>query len=304
MEENKRSSILFIYNPFAGKGRIRAKLPEIVDAFSNAGYEVIVYPTKAKLDAAEKAYLYAKEHYCDRIVCAGGDGTLAEVASGVLRSGNNIPLGFISAGTTNDFASSLQIPDQIVKAAELAVTGTPLASDIAVINGQSFIYSAAFGLFTDVTYDTSQIAKNAIGRLAYFLNGAGKLINVKSYHLKLTADGVQIEDDFIDGLIVNSDSVGGFKGITGKDVIFDDGYFEMIFIKMPKNLLDLNSIINCLYTGELENSPNIYYKKIKELTIETDGELIWTFDGEYGGDIRKAKIEVLKQRMTYITGIH
>ena len=82
------------------------------------------------------------------------------------------------------------------------------------------------------------------------------------------------------------------------------GYFEMIFIKMPKNLLDLNSIINCLYTGELENSPNIYYKKIKELTIETDGELIWTFDGEYGGDIRKAKIEVLKQRMTYITGIH
>ncbi len=303
MKEKNLKRILFIYNPFAGKGRIRAKLPEIIDTFSNAGYEVIVYPTKAKGDATEKALQYAKEQYCERIVCAGGDGTFAEVASGVLQSGKNLPLGFVSAGTTNDFASSLQIPDQIVKAAELAVTGTPLSSDIATLNNHPFIYSAAFGLFTDVTYDTSQIAKNVIGRLAYFLNGAGKLTNVKSYHLKLTTEDIQIEDDFIDGLIVNTDSVAGFKGITGKNVIFDDGYFEMIFIKMPKNLLDFNSIINCLYTGELENSPNIYFKKIRELTIETDSELVWTFDGEYGGDIRNAKIEVLKQRMTYITGI-
>lgn len=302
METSWKKRLVFIYNPHAGKGKIKAKLADIVDVFSKADYEVIVYPTKGHLDARDIAERYAREHACDRIVCAGGDGTLAEVTSGVMTSGNQIPLGFIPAGTTNDFAYSLRIPSNVMKAAELAVSGALVPCDIALLNDKPFIYSAAFGLFTDVTYETPQTAKNLMGRLAYLLNGAGKIYNIKSYHLKVEVEDSTIEDDFIIGLIVNSDSIGGFKGITGKNVLLDDGFYEMIFIKMPKSILDLNVIINCLYTGELEESPNIYFKRVAKLSIETDEELPWTLDGEFGGDVRKADITIFKQKMIYIMG--
>ena len=180
VEKRKKERLLFIYNPVAGKGRIKGKLSEILEQFSATGYELIVHPTNSQGDARRTAMEYAKEHRCDRIVCAGGDGTFSETAGGVLLSGERVPLGYVPEGTTNDFAYSLKLPADMARAADLAAHGSGIPSDIGTMNGEPFTYTACFGLFTEVTYETPQSVKNAIGRTAYLMNAASKLMNIKS----------------------------------------------------------------------------------------------------------------------------
>ena len=303
MEKGKKERLLFIYNPVAGKGRIKAKLSEVLEQFAAYGYELIVHPTDSKGDARQTAMEYAKEHRCDRIVCAGGDGTFSETAGGVLLSGERIPLGYVPEGTTNDFAYSLKLPVDMTRAAELAAHGSGIPSDIGTMNGEPFTYTACFGLFTEVTYETPQSVKNAIGRTAYLMNAASKLMNIKSYPMKVQGEHFEIEDEFIYGMVANSNSVGGFKGITGRDVALDDGYFEMILIKKPKNLIEFNEIVNALLANHLESCANIRYERVNRVMISTEHELPWNLDGEFGGSFRTAEIIIHKQRIDYVTAV-
>lgn len=299
----KKERLLFVYNPVAGKGKIKAKLSEILEQFSGYGYELIVHPTDAQGDARRTAMEYAKEHRCDRIVCAGGDGTFSETAGGILLSGERVPLGYVPEGTTNDFAYSLKLPADMARAAELAAKGNGVPSDIGTMNGEPFTYTACFGLFTEVTYETPQNIKNAIGRTAYLMNAASKLMHIKSYPMKVQGDGFTIEDEYIYGMVANSNSVGGFKGITGRDVALDDGFFEMILIKKPKNLIEFNEIVNALLSNHLDNCANIRYERVNRVSITTEQELPWNLDGEFGGDFKSAEIIIHKQKIDYITAI-
>jgi len=301
--EKKKERLLFIYNPVAGKGKIKAKLSGILEQFAAYGYELIVHPTSSQGDARRTAMEYAKEHRCDRIVCAGGDGTFSETAGGVLLSGERMPLGYVPEGTTNDFAYSLKLPVDMSRAAELAAHGSGIPSDIGTMNGEPFTYTACFGLFTEVTYETPQSIKNAIGRTAYLINGASKLINIKSYPMRVQGETFTIEDEFIYGMIANSNSVGGFKGITGRDVALDDGFFEMILIKKPKNLLEFNEIFNALLSNRLENCSNICYERVNRVTIAMEQEIPWNLDGEFGGRLKTAEIVIHKQKIDYITAV-
>lgn len=301
--------LVFIYNPHAGKARIKGKLSDVVEIFAQNGYEVIIKPTRKHGDATEYAREYAAEMNCDRIVCSGGDGTLSEVVTGIVQAGIRIPVGFIPAGTTNDFGYSMKIPGNILNAAFLASNCTPVPSDVGEINGATFIYTAAFGLFSDVSYATPQNVKNILGRMAYILSGASKLYNVKSYHLMLDYDAdvqnseesvhERIEGEFIYGMISNSDSVGGFHGIAGKGVQFDDGIFEMILIRKPHNIIELTDIVNELLNKKLD-SENIVYARVSNVNLVSSEELPWSLDGEYGGNMPQAAIHIKKQAVDYI----
>ena len=165
--------LLFLFNPHAGKAQIKNKLLQIVDIMVKGGYDVTIYPTQAREDAFRMVYDRAAEF--DRIVCSGGDGTLDEAVSGMILSGNKIPLGYIPAGSTNDFANSLKIPKDMVKAAEIAISGEPFACDVGMFNEEPFVYVAAFGIFTAVSYKTSQEWKNILGHAAYILEGVKSL---------------------------------------------------------------------------------------------------------------------------------
>lgn len=304
-----RERLLFIYNPNAGKARIKSKLSDIVEVFAQAGFEVVAAPTMKRGDATEYAREYAAEGRCSRIVCSGGDGTLSEVVAGVLASGKRVPIGFIPSGTTNDFGYSMRIPKDFVKAAEIAASGACVPSDTGEINGKTFVYTAAFGLFADVSYDTPQNVKNVLGRTAYILSGASKLHNVKSYHISLRYSRKdkekeefieeQTEGEFIYGMISNSDSVGGFKGIAGKEVELDDGIFEMLLIRKPHDLIELTDIVNQLLLKKL-NSENIIYAHVSDVELISDEELPWSLDGEYGGDMPRAQIHIKKQSVDYL----
>lgn len=285
----KKKKILFIINPKSGKGLIRNHLMDIIDIFVKAEMKVAVYTTQEKLDACRVTETQAKKY--DMIVCSGGDGTLDEVITGMmtLEPGERKPVGYIPAGSTNDFAGSLGLPKHMKEAARLIVAGKPYACDIGGFNEDYFVYIAAFGAFTDVSYLTKQEVKNVLGHLAYVLEGAKRLFNLKACHMKITIGSEQIEDDFLYGMVTNSQSVGGFKNITGKNVLLDDGVFEVTLIRMPKNPMELQEILGGILRQEMDNDL-IYSRKASHVVFESEEAVSWTLDGEYGGDHRRAEV--------------
>ena len=241
--------LLFVYNPRAGKEMLKPRLSDVLDIFVKAGYEVTVHPTQAYRDAYYQIKEYEVGKY-DLIACSGGDGTIDEVATGMMKrremGTDVVPVGYIPAGTTNDFAKSLHIPRKPLAAADNAVKGVPFPCDIGKFNDSVFVYIAAFGIFTDVSYETDQAVKNVLGHMAYILEGAKRIFNIPSYKIKVEHDGEVIEDEFIFGMVTNSRSVGGFSNMVGKNIVFDDGLFEVTLIKTTKNPIALQEIIAAL----------------------------------------------------------
>ena len=232
----------------------------------------------------------------DLVVCSGGDGTLDEVVTGIMKSVRRRPIGYIPAGSTNDFAQSLNIPKNMAEAAKIAVSGRMFACDIGSFNEKTFVYIAAFGLFTEVSYETSQDVKNVLGHMAYLLEGMKKLRDIKSYHMKITTQDTVIEDDFLYGMITNSVSVGGFKGITGKYVDLSDGMFEVTLVKVPRSLDELNQTLAALAQRDID-TVQMYCFKTSWLKVETEEEVAWTLDGEFGGRHTEIVIENQKQAL-------
>lgn len=280
--------MLFIYNPRAGKGLMKTNLSDIVDIFVKAGYDAVVYPTQAYQDAYRKVTEFAEDY--DLVVCSGGDGTLDEVVTGMMSREKKLTIGYIPTGSTNDFANSLKIPKDFRAAADNAVHGTAFPCDIGRFNDDVFVYVAAFGLFTDVSYETRQDMKNVLGHLAYVLEGAKRIFNVPSYWLKVTVDDQVIEDEFIYGMVTNSRSVGGFRNMIGKDVKFDDGEFEVTLIRKPKNPMELQEIIAALLIEQVDTK-HMYTFKTGKISFESRGDIPWTLDGEYGGSHNYVEIE-------------
>lgn len=282
--------LLFVFNPFSGKAQIKNHLFEIVDTMVKAGYEVTVYPTQCAGDAKEKVQREAENY--DLVVCSGGDGTLDETVTGLMNCAKKVPLGYIPAGSTNDFATSLGIPKDMAEAAAIAVNGEPFSCDIGSFNGDNFVYVAAFGLFTAVSYKTSQEWKNLLGHAAYLLEGIKSLHEIPSFLMQVEFNNCCIQDEFIYGMITNSTSVGGFKGMTGNYVKLDDGVFEVTLIKKPRNPIELNEIIASL-VNLVDDTNMIYSFKTKNVKFTAKKPVAWTLDGEYGGD--HVEVEITNQ---------
>ncbi len=298
---NVMKRMLFVYNPNAGKGIVKSKLSDVVDIFVKADYEVVIYPTQRYHDALHKV-AKMKDGY-DILVCSGGDGTLDEVVTGMMKRppSKRIPIGYIPAGTTNDFASSLHISKDVLEAADAIVNGNPFACDVGRFNKDVFVYVAAFGLFTDVPYQTDQKLKNILGHSAYVLEGVKRLLDIPSYHIKVTCGDTVIEDEFVVGMISNSKSVGGFRNISGKDVKYDDGEFEVTLIKRPKKIKELQEILSSLLLEKIE-SQYVCSFKASELLLEANEEIPWTLDGEFGGQHSVVRIRNKKQALTIMVG--
>ena len=280
--------MLFIFNPRSGKGSIKSRLVDILDIFVKGGYEVTVHPTQAYMDGLKVTKKRGGNY--DLIVASGGDGTLDEVVTGMLTAGHQHPIGYIPAGSTNDFANSLFMPKNMTEAASMIMEEELYHCDIGRFNSQTFAYVAAFGLFTDVSYETDQDLKNVLGHVAYILEGVKRLFDIKSYHMKVKSEEIEVEDDFMVGMITNSRSVGGFKNLTGKNVDMNDGLFEVTLIVKPKNPLELQEIMTALVMAE-DNTDLVHSFKTGKITIEAEEAVPWTLDGEFGGNHTSVEIE-------------
>lgn len=286
--------LLFILNPRSGKGQIKEYLTDILDIMVKAGFEVTVHITQSQGDATEQTLARAEDF--DRIVCSGGDGTLDEVVKGMMLSKVRIPIGYIPAGSTNDFGNSLGIGKDMLLAAKISVSDHLFACDIGRFNQDSFVYVAAFGLFTEVSYATPQDMKNLLGHAAYIIEGAKQLRDIPSYRMQVECDGNLFYDEFIYGMITNSKSVGGFSGIIRGDIGLNDGVFEVTLIKMPRNPIELNEII-AFMTGVSNDSSMVYSFQTGSIKLTSSGEVPWTLDGEYGGAHQVVTISDMPQAL-------
>ena len=276
------TKMLFIYNPMAGKEQIRNKLSDIVQAFCRGGFEVTIFSTQAKEDATNIVAERGEEF--DYVVCSGGDGTMNEVTAGLMQiEQEKRPIcGYIPAGTVNDFASTLKIPKIMKKAADLIVEGSVFRCDVGQFNDKYFTYVAGFGAFTEVSYQTPQEWKNALGKAAYFIEALKHIADIKAHHMKIEYDGNVIEDKFMLGLVSNSVSVAGYKAYSKMDIMMDDGMFEALFIKEIRNPLELQAALNALMAKKFDTERFLQFSA-SDIRIISDDEVQWTLDGEDGG---------------------
>ena len=289
-----KKKVLIIVNPKSGRMVASRLAFNYGNQFRNTDYEAFIRMTTGRHDATDVAKRLADKF--DVIMCRGGDGTLSETISGVLESGINVPVGCIPGGTTNDFAKSNGIPLKSQEAINLVLNSEPVPQDVGKFgDDRYFIYTASFGLFTKASYATPQSIKNKFGYISYLVGGATELTNIKKIHAKVTCDGVEYEDDYIFGSVTNSLAVGGGVFRFSKDMMsFDDGLFELVLVKMPKDIKELAKLALCLKSGEYDKD---YFTivKGKEFSFDFgDKEIPWTLDGEFGGDTEKVDIKCLE----------
>lgn len=276
--------LLFIINPNAGKTAIKGDLFEIIMIFAQAGYEVSLYPTKGPEDAARKVREDGSAY--DMIVCAGGDGTLRDTVCGYMDMGEKkVPLGYIPVGTTNDFARSLHISRRPVEAATQIMNGTEQFVDVGKFEDKHFVYIAAFGIFTDISYSTKQSMKKIMGHTAYVVEALKNITNFKSYKIEAQIDDALITGEYIYGMITNSFSVAGFKTRGIKHVILDDGKFDCFFIKKPQNPAELQQILSAIVANDMEGNEMFFQTQASKIHIISETPIKWTLDGEFGGGL-------------------
>ena len=269
--------MLFVMNPYAGTRHAVKNVVDIISIFNRADYEVLVYMTAGQGDAIRITREKAKD--LDLVVCAGGDGTFNETISGILQSGADVPVGYIPCGSTNDFASSLKLPGNVLQAAKAIVEGQPVTYDVGLFGDRYFSYVASFGAFTKASYATPQNVKNALGHMAYILGGISELSQIRKEHVRIELDDQTIEDDFIFGAVSNSTSMGGILTLDPKQVDMRDGKFELLLVRAPKNLAEIGECIQALQTQKY-NCSMMTFLSTQNLTVYAKPEMPWTLDGE------------------------
>lgn len=271
--------LLLIVNPCSGRAKMRTELLRVVEILSEGGYTVTVYPTKARGDATDYVLNLSENEYEIIVVC-GGDGTLNEVITGLMKSGLHISLGYIPSGTLNEWSSGLGIARSIPKAAEDITNGKKIKLDIGKFGDKYFSYTASFGAFTDASYSAPQDIKNMLGQAAYFFEGIKSLGNIKPIHLKFRTEDRETEGDFLFGAVSNSMSVGGIVKFDESVVKLNDGRFEILLIRNPDNILKLQPIIDGILKRDFDKE-GIEFFTAESVTVTGAGGLSWTLDGEY-----------------------
>ena len=287
--------LLLIINPVAGRNQAQADLFKMVRVFAEHDCEVTVYPTRGPQDCTRKVLTDAGRF--DLVVCCGGDGTLNEMVSGMMQREEPVPMGYIPLGSTNDFAASLHLPSHVEEAALRCVEGTAFHMDVGSLNDRYFNYIAAFGAFTEASYATPQQIKNALGHLAYILEGVKSLGRLQPIHVRITADGEAFEEDYLFGAVTNTVSLGGVLRLDPSRVLLDDGMYELLLVKNPQNPAEAQAMLSALMLQNYDG-PLVRMLRASDILFESNHEISWTIDGEFGGSFSTTHILNNKNAVT------
>ena len=280
---------LIIMNPCSGQKQANRHLTDVITQFTAAGNVCTVLTTGSKGDG-KRLVLQHAAHF-DDVVCIGGDGTFNEVVSGLLEAGLDIPVGYIPAGSTNDFARSLSLSRTVPAAAKDIVNGSVRPLDVGRFNDRPFTYVASFGAFSESSYTADQSVKNAIGHLAYILEGIKDISSIRPHHLRLRTDNGDYEGDYIFGAVCNSTSVGGLLKLKPSVVDMNDGLLEVLLIHSPENAGQLAQILWHVNEQTYEKCPQITFVSTSRVTIDAPADMAWSLDGEYEKGAKQIVIE-------------
>ena len=289
--------LLFLVNPNAGQRRVNKSLTDIIGIFNEGGYEVTVFLTNGPGSGTQIVQERAKDY--DLVVCAGGDGTLNETVTGVLRAGAVCPVGYIPCGSTNDFASTLKLSTDVVQAAKDIMMGAPVEYDVGRWGDRNFVYIASFGAFTRVSYSTPQNLKNALGHLAYVLSGLQELPQIRNIPMALELDGQVLDGEYLFGAVSNSTSVGGVFTLDAKQVDLRDGKFEVFLVRMPRDMTELTQCAAALQNHTYDCAA-ITFRSVSRLRVHQDPALLWTLDGERAEGADVVEIENLHRAIRLV----
>ncbi len=281
--------LLLIVNPVAGRTSIAGQMINVIDTFVKADYDVTVVTTQSEIHLIKT--VESRAHEFDLIVCCGGDGTLSLTVDSVCKIDNRPLIGYIPCGTTNDFAKSRGISSVPVEAAEQIAEGETHSVDVGFFGGKAYIYVAAFGVFSDTSYATPRQLKQDIGRAAYLLEGVKSFVNKTNYHVKFETDREVLEGDFMYGMFSNTRRVGGFQLPIISNFTVDDGMIDVTLVKAVKTPEDNTKLLNALITQHADDNM-IYQFRASKITYESDVEIPWSLDGEYGGAFKRHTLEI------------
>ena len=273
--------ILLIVNPVAGRLKMRNELFDVIDVFSNNEFIVTTAITQYRGHGRELARDAQKNGY-DLVVCCGGDGTLNEAIDGLLSVDKyqRVPLGYIPAGSTNDFAETLGIPVYPTAAAVNICKSVRMRIDVGQFNDDHhFSYIATFGAFSAASYSAPQELKNSIGHMAYLIEGIKQLGNMQRYKAKVIADGKEYEGEYIYCSVSNTKSVAGLVKLSESIVDLHDGLFEVILVKYPNNLSETNKVVTGVLQSNFSNDMFEFFKA-KDITFIMEEGTDWSLDGE------------------------
>jgi YegS/Rv2252/BmrU family lipid kinase len=293
-------NVLLIVNPVSGTGIFKQKLWKILEIYSAAGVTTNVMFTGKRGDAAKFAKNCPAK--IETVICAGGDGTLNEVISGLMENPKPHKLGYIPVGTTNDLATSLGIAKDPIKAAKDILKGNTVKIDVGFFSGKYFNYVASFGAFTEASYNTPQSAKNLLGHFAYVMEGIMSLANIRPYKVKFTFNDTVLEDDFIFAAISNTTSMGGILKLKETLVALNDGKFELLLVKNPQNLVQLQKIISDILTQNFSGDL-VQLHHTSKIKIECSEQIDWTLDGEHHLGTNLEEIENINQAINLIVPV-
>lgn len=271
---------LFVVNPVAGRRTIQKHMPDCIRALMNAGYLVTTMVTAERGEATQYAKTYGK--FYDLVVCAGGDGTLNETVSGLVRSQTNVPVGYIPCGTTNDFSASRGLPRDISGAMKGIVNGQRQRYDVGCFGDRYFVNVAIFGAFSWMAYTTDQSRKNKLGYTAYLLDAMKELSRLKPIHMRFCADGVWLEDDYLLGAVSNAPKLGGIIELPADRVDLCDGLLELVLVRMPRSATELDTAVRGVLSHDFTN-PFLTMVQAREIHVENPPKLQWSLDGEKSG---------------------
>lgn len=284
-------NLLLVINPRSGKSMAKRVLLDIVTILTDGGCAVTVLPTKAGTQTVERIAAEAGKY--DLIVACGGDGTMNMVVEGVLASKTQKPIGYIPLGSTNDFATSMNIPSNYKDAARAILLGSPAPHDIGNFCGRHFVYIACCGAFTETSYNTSQTLKNMFGHAAYIMNLVPGLAEIRPLMLNLETDDGPVSGKYIFCALANTMSAAGLIHLDGKHVNFSDGKFELILIRYPADLLEANRVTAKLLHNDM-NDPLIEIHHTSALRFASEEPIGWSLDGENGGKHASSQLTVEK----------
>ncbi|MCL2840118.1 MAG: YegS/Rv2252/BmrU family lipid kinase [Defluviitaleaceae bacterium] len=283
-----KRKLLLIFNPKSGVQRFTPYLFEIIDKLTAAGFLVTAYPTQAAGEVRQMIAQYAEGF--DYLVCSGGDGTISEAIDALMRLKKRPAFGIIPSGTVNDFAVSLDIPKDVLTAADVITGAVPRPVDVGRFGDKHFSYVAAFGMFTDVSYSTPQNTKNMIGKLAYFVEGIKRIGAVSPTYCEVMLDDEMVRGEFSLGVVGNAHSIAGFKIPEEIGVHMDDGLFEVLLVRELHTIKDRQELISYLLNQDTKTNSAIL-RKVRKASFHFATPTAWTLDGDFGGQVEKIYIE-------------
>ena len=260
---------LVVYNPNSGKYNKEVTLPKIEKILNEYDYFVIIEKTKYKGDATS---IVANIDKCDLVVSIGGDGTFNEVMTGNFMRKDRIVLCHLPSGTTNDVGAMWGYGKNMLNNLKLALNGKVKRIDICTINDKPFVYSAGFGKFMNIPYETPRELKKRIGHLAYIREGARDFFRkVKLYDITYEVDNEKYRGLFSFALITNANRVAGINNFY-KDIKLDDNKFEVLLCNITK----LKDIVKTLYFFALYDAskiPGFYFYQTDNIKIKFNSPL-------------------------------